>query len=280
MKSLFLKLTLINVSLVISACSPAEFGTTADASSENNPLGIPPVVICDPFEQANIVSAKSGLKGSIHFLQATDARVTSSVDLINIGTKLNADLFMNDVFVPTRIFSEGFSTNAGLTLKDENGETLVEWFALNLASKIRLAPGEAAGEYQLALLSDDGSTLSIQNPNGSYAPFIENESTHPTRMACATQTISMVPETRVPVNLSYFQGPRQHIAMIIMWRKVSGSEPSALSDVECGASGNDYFFDPVSRNPKTPYQDLLARGWKPLAPQNFELQSGSNLCAP
>lgn len=280
MKSPCLKLNLVCASLLLNACTAAEFGTYANGSSDNGALGNPPVVICDPFDQANVVSSISGLKGSIYFLKDTDARQSSSIDLINVGTKLNANLFMNDIYTPTRIFSEGFSTNSGLTLKNENGETLIEWFALNLASKIRLAPGESAGEYQLALLSDDGSTLSIQNTSGSYVPLIENENTHPTKMACATQTINMVPESRVPMNLSYFQGPRYHIALIMMWRKVNANTPEELSDVECGAMGNEYFFDPVTRAPKTPYQNLLARGWKPLAPENFELQSGSNLCAP
>jgi hypothetical protein len=272
---------------ILSGCMPTKFstsetskpvidsGTPVDEPPTDDTPPVEPPVVCDPFDPGSIVSSISGLKGSIHYLQAGQPTETSSTAVIANGTKVDADLFLNSVFVPTRIFNTGFPTSGGTTLQNENGDTLFEWFALNLKSNLKLGENEAEGEYQLAVLSDDGSTLSL---NGS--PFIENESTHPTRMACATTTISMTSSNRIPMNLSYFQGPREHISLMLMWRKVTPG--SSLHEDECGSTGNEYFFEPGTNQTaaviKAPYQGLLDRGWKPLSPDNYELQTGSNKC--
>lgn len=270
----------------LSACSPAEFRMYSDLTDTNNSTGTPDPTpaICDPFDPSNIISSTSGLKGSIHYLDGASPQYSRSTDVINHGKKVDADLFLNRVFVPTRIFSAGFATEDGQSIKDSNGALLDEWFALNLNSRLQLGPGESAGDYQLAVLSDDGSTLSLQNSQGVFEPLVQNEGTHTTQLACSSKVVSMTSTTRLPMNLTYFQGPRHHISLIIMWRKVpAGANPNALSDAECGKSGNEYFFNvgtaTTAATAKKPYQDLLARGWKPLSASNFELQSGSNRCA-
>jgi hypothetical protein len=281
MKNLVLTLGLSTLGLTLSGCNPAEFKMYDDHSAGVVAQGTP-VAVCDAFNANNIVSPVSGLKCSLYFLKDTDARVSSSTDLVRTGTRVNADLFMNNVNVPTRIFSTGFATDSGDAVVNENGDTLVEWFALSVKSNIRLGPNDAAGEYQLAMISDDGSTVSTQNASGVMTPVVENENAHATKMACATTTLTMTAQTRLPMSLTYFQGPREHIALIMMWRKVRDSNSATLQESECGAEGNDYFFDAgtasAAATPKTPYQNLLARGWKPLSTQNFELQSGSNRC--
>jgi hypothetical protein len=281
LKIVITALAIPTLSLALIGCSPASYRTFQKQAASVGTLSAP-TVLCDATNPNNIVSATSGLKGSLYFLKDTDARVNSSQDLIRTGTRINADLFMNNVDVPTVVFTNGFATNKGQPVANEKGDALVEWFAFDLKSKIRLATGDATGEYQLALISDDGSTLSVNDAGGVLKPLIANENQHSTAMACATTTIDLKADSRLPMNLSYFQGPRDHIALIVMWRKVSDSKPATLQDPECGKSGADYFFNIGTANSpavaRKPYMDLISRGWKPLSTENFELQSGSNLC--
>lgn len=86
----------------------------------------------------------------------------------------------------------------------------------------------------------------------------------------------------VTVNQSYFERPRYHIALTLMWRKVDGRSGS-LAERECNAEGHEYFFTPATKTvaavPKAPYLGMLDRGWRPLKAENFELSSGYNLCS-
>lgn len=270
----------------LSACSPAEFRMYNDQSKTGNTgLGTAPSpgTVCDPFDSSNIVSSTSGLKGSIHYLDVGQPTVSTSADLIATGKRVDADLFLNRLFVPTRLFSTGFAGDDGKAIMTSGGNVLLEWFALDLSSKLKLAPGETAGDYQLALLSDDGSTLSLMNQNGKFEKLIDNEGAHPTKLQCASKVVRMDAATKIAMNLTYFQGPREHIALTLMWRKINPALRDPLADVECGQSGNDYFFNvgtaTTPATPRSPYNDLLARGWKPLSASNFELQTGSNRCA-
>ncbi|HVK60524.1 MAG TPA: hypothetical protein VM432_03190 [Bdellovibrionales bacterium] len=283
MKTTIKTLSTLGLLLSLTACMPAEFKMYEEkVKAANNGLGDPddPPAVCDPFDTSNNVSAISGLKGSIHYLKDGQPRSNSSTDLINTGTQLKADLFLSSLYVPTRIFNSGFVPDGAPGLVNESNQLLIEWFALNLKSKLKLGSADRDGLYQLAVLSDDGATLSLQDQNGVFQKLIDNEGTHPTRMACASKVIDMNAASRIPMNLSYFQGPREHISLILMWRKV---DPNAsLSDSQCGKEGNDYFFNVGNATTpavmKSPYQQLLSRGWKPLSAENFELQEGYNRC--
>lgn len=268
----------------LAACSPAEFKMYNDLSGSgkngNGGLGVVnPPTVCDPFDSSSIVSATSGLKGSIYYLDTAAPWVSTSADLIAQGKKVDADLFLNRLFMPTAYFTAGFTGNDGRPIGTPNQKVLTEWFALDLTSKIKLAPGEAAGDYELAILSDDGTTLSLMNQTGVFEKFIENENTHPTKMQCAAQTVKMDATTKIPMHLTYFQGPRTSLALIMMWRKVTSR---TAPEPECGTVGDDYFFNlGTNTTPavaKQSYNDMLARGWKPLSNDNFELQAGSNRC--
>lgn len=262
-------------------CGPARFQMENEAKNEAAGGGSTPVV-CDPFDPSNVTSPTSGLSGSLFSLERCDKSVSTSFELINRGKKLEADLFFSQLATPTRMFDSGFQTEEGDVLRSESGQILTEWFALDLRSKLKLDKNEAPGLYQLAILSDDGATLMLENPTtGKLETLISNEGAHPTRMACANQVVSMTADSRIPLRLTYFEGPRYHISLIVMWRKVSGSM-SSLSEQECGKLGNEYFFEPGTLTteavPKAPYLGLLARGWKPLSAGNYELTSGVNRC--
>ncbi|MEQ1878655.1 MAG: hypothetical protein ABL958_18575, partial [Bdellovibrionia bacterium] len=88
-------------------------------------------------------------------------------------------------------------------------------------------------------------------------------------MSCADRLVNMQPETRLPVNLNYYQGPRDYIALTFIWRKVDNGD---LSDALCGAAGSELFFGPYPHDNFTNtygYGQLRERGWKVLGGTNF-----------
>ncbi len=269
------------LSLSYSNCSNVDFASTQTEKSKSvtdaEPAS-PAPVICDPFAVGNTISPIAGLKGSIYYLDSSQTRYTRSQDYIDNGHRVPADLFLSQVNVPTRSFTEGFTTTDGSTLKNEADETLFEYFALSLKTKFKLGAGDEPGNYEIGLMSDDGSTVLFDQGRG-FETFLEHEGDHSTKMKCSGKTISMTPQSRLPAAITYYQGPRTHIAMVLMWRRVeAGTTPDT---VECDKSGNEYFFAPDANGssvPQDPYKRLLAAGWKPMKADNFELVAGSNKC--
>lgn len=236
--------------------------------------GARPPAVCNPFGDQPSAERDAGLWGQLYYLVDGMPRYSRVADYISHGHHALVDLFFNKLDVPTRSFNRGFTMQDGKVLKTPDGDTLYEWFAIHFESVLSLASGEQAGRYQLALLSDDGSVMSINENGSGFTQLINNDGLTSTRLSCATRTVWMDQSTRLPVSIDYFQGPRHHIALVLLWRYLPGTvDGSDLSDVSCGVSGNEAFFD-YNTSPSVPKQrwiDLLGRGWKVLSPENFRL---------
>jgi hypothetical protein len=234
------------------------------------PTPVPTNIICDPLNPQNIVNSKFGLQGHIFY---TEQRLDSSLcvingactsrDYITDGTEINATLFMNDVFVPTRDFSQGFSTGPNTQITDSNGTLLTEWFALDLQSNFTLGPNDAEGDYQIATISDDGSTLTTGGKD-----ILVNDGEHAPMLGCSTSTITLKQGDELPFRLTYFQGPRYQIALIMMWRKVT----PGMDLTDCGTSDGNI------SDPSALPTALSSRGWTVMANYNYKID-GKNLCA-
>jgi hypothetical protein len=303
-------LTMIVMSSVLgllSACTPhsasdssdssaagAGTGTTGSSGGDaNSPvsshlnyaLSLFPreTTVCDPLGGAvtyNAVGEAYGLYGQLYVLPAAlDGKLNKVADYIAQGINTQTDVFLNSINVPTRRFTEGFPVADG-TLVSYNGQPLLEWFAMDFHSAIQLGPNDAAGDYQIAVLADDGAALYIQDSStNSMKEIIADDGTHPTTMRCATQPLTLNEYSQIPIELQYFQGPRYHISLMMMWRPFPKLS-SMVNDPLCGASGNYEFFNPdtVPSTPQKNYTDLLARGWIPMAPENLVMPGGMNPC--
>jgi hypothetical protein len=224
-----------------------------------------------------------GLAGRIYSLNAGQTLPNNLAELFSRSTDQGVNLFLHDLNVPTRLFTEGFPAADGHFLKDDNGNELLEYFGIDMYSSIQLAPTDAEGSYQLALLADDGATLDIMSGAAlnQYTNLINDDGMHMTHMACATEGLQLSRYQQIPIHLKYMQGPRYHIALMLMWRPVPKGGQST-NDVLCGTEGNSQFFDPNNNSaPEQNYTDLLSRGWVPLAPQNYVIpqQQAFNPCA-
>lgn len=231
-------------------------------------------LICDPMgEDSPAPGPNDGLIATLYYRKQSQARFYDVMSYIDQGQESTQTLFFSEINVPTRVFSLGFPTETGDSVKNDGGDLLNEYFALKIQSVLKLGPEDEAGDYELALLSDDGAIMKIRDVEGVYQVVVDNDGDHPTKMGCG-DVISMNNETELVVEIDYYQGPRYHISLIPMWRKV---DASTQEEPLCGRKGNSLYFD--YRNDSTPqqaYDDLLDRGWEPIDADNWHLPAFAN----
>jgi hypothetical protein len=260
---------------------PIPKGPDAPAENGAGPVVIRPPVICDPFSNALEVNSASGVEGRIYSmgrrLVASNGECLSSTcssrDYIAKGEMLPAALFMSSIHVPPRDFLSGFTPQGSEPLRDRDGRLLTEFFALDLKSSL-VAPPSEPGHYQLAVIADDGVTVTVDGDD-----LLADEGEHAPRMRCASKSIDLSQSgSRLPIRVTYFQGPRTRISLVLAWRKVPAGQPVPP---DCGP------FDPwktaqselIQDDPSKPLpQGLEAAGWTPIASDNFRV-AGQNLCA-
>ncbi len=236
--------------------------------------------VCDPFDPAQ-ANYSNGLKGKLYYITQNQTSVNSVEQFFTQGILSNTDLYLNRLNVPTQLWTEGFLLPNGDKVKNNLDQILNEYFAFNLESKLVLRPQDAEGLYQLALLSDDGSKLEILNSSGGVQQtLINNDGVTQTRLGCANSTINMTYSSQVKVRIKYFQGPRNHISLMLLWRKVANGNACSLQDSQCGISGNNVYFDynTIPSTPKSAFTQLLSRGWKVLEHENYLLDGQNNPC--
>jgi hypothetical protein len=250
----------------------------------------PSTLVCNPMDGEASTAREQGIRGSLYYLDSTQPRYNTVDEYLTYGhaaqgldrvTGLPKDieLYFNQIYIPTRPFDRGFVTLTDQTLVNAEGNTLYEYFAVRHEGRIQLG-SKPAGLYQLAILSDDGSTLKMDFGSG-YQAIINNDNNHPTRMGCAVAAVDFSSTDKIPYVLDYYQGPRFHISLVLMWRPwpMSAADPTQpasvaeAQDAFCGVQGNSFYFD-STQSPPAPtanYNALLARGWAPLAPENYLL---------
>ncbi|MGE4133091.1 MAG: fibronectin type III domain-containing protein [Bdellovibrionales bacterium] len=252
------------------------------AQTPSPPLTPPERTVCDPFS-AGISARDRGLVGNLVYLTDDQPRYSSVHDYILNGTPVQSTLYFDKLMIPTRKFDLGFYTQDGRLITNHNDQPLYEYFGLRLETQIELGEGEPEGWYQLAILSDDGAVLSLKDDGDNLIPIVNNDGVHPTKMGCANESIYMAPGQKRKAVLEYYQGPRYHISMVLLWRLMpDGADPAAaVQDAQCGRSGNSMYFDytKIPSEPTATYYEMLTRGWKPLGNENFYFpEQASNPC--
>ncbi len=246
----------------------------------------PAKVVCDPFQNnPGQLGADRyhGIVGRLGYVPNGGAAAQLFRDFADRGTWVDASLFLTDLNIPTRSFDLGFFNQEGSLLVDQTGDKLYENFALDMESRIQLTASDAEGDYQFAVLSDDGSIMEIDRGNG-WEVLVGNDGLTATRLRGSLERIHLTHGDGMPIRVKYFQGPRFHIALAVLWRPYPEAGGFPAQDVRFGQSGNSLFFDytVTPSIPKAPYFDLLNRGWRPVPGKNFQLPAHvlSNPCTP
>ncbi|MFZ4403141.1 MAG: hypothetical protein ACOYOK_03485 [Pseudobdellovibrionaceae bacterium] len=246
--------------------------------------------VCEPFGGNAGGGAKSGLKAELRYINTSVVLTDSERRSFNLPQYFNPPvtnsitvssqpLFFSQVNTPTRKFEDGFQNGEGESLMDGSGNKLFEFFALKYETLLKLSNSDVEGYYEIATISDDGSILEAKAGN-LWSTVINNDGLHPAKMGCMNSSIYLDKNSKIPLRLSYFQGPRNAIANVLLWRRV-GTSAAHTMDQECGQVGGSYFFDYANGSaPLSPYIGLLNRGWSPISVNNFELPNDEvNPCA-
>ncbi len=286
MQNVIGKLIVVGILLSLTGClldgSGSESGTTVVASP-GQPFFDPKQTICDPFKTNSPQARDRGLIGNLVYLTNDQPRYGNIADFMTNAVVADATVFLDRLFVPTRPFDRGFYLQSGELVKSINGDTLYEYFGLRMKGQVQLATDEIPGQYQFAVLADDGALLKIPDGLGREVTLVNNDGTHPTKLMCATDPVTMTAGSKLPITLEYYQGPRFHIAMVVMWRPWPDGVTNAVTDPLCGQQGNSLYFDSTKNpvEPKLAYYELLDRGWKVLQNENYSFpEQADNPCAP
>lgn len=227
---------------------------------------------CDPFGSAEAIDGSSGLIADVY--DANGQEFSSVNEYLSRGVRSDTAIFFANINVPTFEFNRGFRKSDGSFLKDRNGNMLVEWFALHYKTVVTLPSGYQPGNYEFAIISDDGSRVSI-NLNNQVTEIINNDGLQSTKVGCSRGTINMSQGSLVPMEIKYFQGPRYDIANVLVWRRVPNGGPAG-QDPLCGFMHRTEIFDYTNGSIPVRFNEMLSRGWQVVPPQAFRLPSGIN----
>ena len=249
---------------------------SVDFPADNN-------TVCDPLNDSTAPSYDNGLLGKLILkTPQMSSNPKSVLEFHTKGQRLEQNLYFADVNTPTQEFTKGFTTRTGEVLVDSAGAKLIENFAIEYTSSLKLAATDSPGHYEIALLSDDGARMFVQE-NNVWNEIVNNDGVHQTRMGCPFRTVYLDRTTEIPIKILYYQGPRFHVANVMMWKRHNKAqtwkEPARHS--MCGFQGNGLFFSEKNPNRDTLVMKLLkADGWDVVAPANFKMPAANpNPCA-
>lgn len=246
-------------------------------------------VSCSIFDSeedsyTSCVEQKSGLLGRLYYLEdrtdgsvrpqnlytkygnpiAFNSTVLNSVNvIIDQGIVSDTYILMPQVAVPQISFTEGFKISETQVLRDASGKKLIEAFALDLIGDLKLSSSLSPGTYEIALISDDGSLLDIDLQNdGNYTRIIANDGYHSAHMKCSSMFIELNRDSKYPIRMRYYQGPRTAIALTMMMRPVFNrfAQTPGATDISCDRTvqGTDFTSDLRSRGWFIPQADAFA----------------------
>jgi PA14 domain len=152
----------------------------------------------------------AGLRGQIYYIRHNTTRLPRFEKMKPVGT-----IYTTALNVPSRAFSQGFP---GVTER-------FEWFAIDYTGRFWI---EKPGVYEFSLTSDDGARLLIDGRE-----LIDDDGQHePVTKQGRVNLTGGIHRMRV----SYFQGPRYLVALIL---KVAGPD-----DVDLRVFSTDEFKPP------------------------------------
>ena len=320
--------SIIVVGLIICAfqnCSKVGF-TVADKSETGlqavtsipvtPPAPVAGPVVCNPFGGSTATPAGGSAPASTQGLIADGVNYVDTTKLASGQTPLSvvnnsvegffdptnlevghfdAKMILSDLNFPNMYFSTGFTDSSGHSLTDASGQLLIQYFAFRAKSDF-VSGKWAPGDYQIAILSDDGSQLTMTGgqANGSDL-LINNDGAHSLRMGCTQSVLHISANSQIPLTFDYFQGPPITIGFLMLYRPVAVA--GTMQEPLCGqgGSGDSYFFlDHTSQNQpispplaQAPYLQLVGAfnatsgsgGWQVVEAEHFILPGNmQNTC--
>lgn len=206
-------------------------------------------------------------------------KVSGVMDYYNKGLKLGKNIYFADVNVPTRPGVQGYPVSSSDVLVDDKGQKLTEKFALELTSILRLG-NEEEGDYELAILSDDGARVFVEE-NDIWIEVINNDGYQVTRFGCPYRTLNIKRDSEIPLKILYSQNTKD-LTNVLMWRHskkpYQGSQPPRHS--LCGMTGSNYFYNYKKGGKTAAMKALEKTGWKTVSASNLKMPALKIVCEP
>jgi hypothetical protein len=133
-----------------------------------------------------------GLVGELYKLEPETQNLPDFSQMTPVGRVL-----LGNLDIAERRFSKGFP----------QVEDLYEWFGIRFSGRLQV-PSNCQCEFKL--VSDDGAIVQIDGQ-----PIIDNDGIHPTQAATGQMNLEAGEHT---IQVDYYQGPRYHIALQLLWR--------------------------------------------------------------
>ena len=277
MKPLKVSLIMAAAATMVAGCQKNSSDSASDTAAEiMSPYDVNKYAVnktvCNPLGglTTGTTDPTQGIHAQLWYLTSTQPRYSDVESVITNGASSDQNLFFSELYVPTRLFTEGFPLQSGGSINDDTGTPLIEYFALRFDTILHLAPNDMEGDYQLGILSDDGTiwSLSTDATEDNLQVALGNDGVHPTKLGCGP-TISMTKSTSLAMRLDYFQGPRYHIALVPMWRLVNSC---TTTESLCGQNGNSLYFNYADNStPEPAFNQLISDGWIPLGVGNYSV---------
>jgi hypothetical protein len=173
-------------------------------------------------------------------------------------------------------YDKGFLVN-GVPLKNDKGETLLEWFFFDLFTRLTIPANSIIPnprKVQLAILSDDGSQVFSYLPDGTKQLLIDNNKpnssgwdyVHPPKLEC-TENAIIADGSPISINIQYSQGPRHSVALALFYREASfDSNGNEIKSARCGQT-----MGGTPAQVKSATDDFLANpdGWKIIPKESY-----------
>lgn len=133
--------------------------------------------------------------------------------LANFGlaerTPLENEIVVSNLDIPERKFESGFPSAA----------ELIEWFAVRFEGRLNIVNNDGRGNiHQFALVADDGSRLFIDDQLIIDHDKLQRSVDGNGKEILKEGGLALAPGPHKIV-VEYFQGPRYHIALRLLWKK-------------------------------------------------------------
>ncbi len=216
--------------------------------------------LCDPFlaepsGRQNPLADNSGISGKLYYLPDSTFTPSTVKEFLEKGIAVENPIRLSQINFSSIELTGGLRKKGSEKLRTHSGIMITDTFALDLRSEIQLGASDPEGYYQFALISDDGAILQLFDQPGS-AQVINNDGSHLSKVECTRRPVLMTRKTRIPIHLVLHQGPNPSMSLMLKWRLVNQDVQEPL----CGE---------VDENLQSAEEELLARSWKSLQPENF-----------
>jgi len=194
---------------------------------------------------------------------------SSIIDLLNPEKLIPIDQFRSlEINTAPRFYDKGVVGREQETIQDpRSNKELLEYYLIKYEGLLEIKDPSMNGEYEFALVSDDGVLLKLNNKT-----VIKTNLYHSPRMDCMEKSIRVKVNKPIKIDLYYHQGMKNHVANMLVWRKVKTINTS--SEVSCHNKkiASSYCGKNIWNT-----KPLFNEGWE-VVPQTI-LKSKNRLCS-